>query len=208
MALGTAYMTEKLKRLSGSHITPYEYLGYAKDDLKGTDTRVLVNAVKNIKGALDSQLDVLLEKFGLLDLADKLRWSFPKKVDIVARTNILSPKILNTINRKRVLIEHEHKKPFDRETIEELLDITEMFLEICKGYGHLIRVFIDYENKICVFFDEESGTIKISEETDAMLEFGGIANFYDYFKKIKPKEEIGLDDLDRWLEICGKYLNV
>ena len=67
------------------------------------------------KEHLIARFFVILEIFGLKEIAEKKRWGFPKKIEALTRLGILAPRILNKINRTRNLLEHEFTKPNDEQ---------------------------------------------------------------------------------------------
>lgn len=116
---------------TGFDISPREFLRFAEHDLNANYNHHLVNSLSNTKRAIDSQLDSLLIGFGLSQRAAK--WNFPTKVDYLNRVGILSPKILNKINKRRNLLEHEYKNPSIDE-VEDALDVADLFVNYTNKY--------------------------------------------------------------------------
>ncbi|MGB9938596.1 hypothetical protein [Methanosarcina sp.] len=118
---------------TGFGITPDEFLRLAKSDLTASYDNHLLNSLTNTKRAIDSQLDSLLIGLGLFKKSKKERWRFPKKIEFLNDMGIISPKILNKINKKRNLLEHEYKNPIEEE-VEDALDVAELFVEYTDKY--------------------------------------------------------------------------
>ena len=78
-----AFFEVPLSRMLGTTVKPIEYVNFAIRDIVEEDSRAIVNALTNIKRAIDCQLDILLESYGLLKLSIKKRWSFPKKIEYI-----------------------------------------------------------------------------------------------------------------------------
>lgn len=116
---------------TGFDISPNEFLKFAEFDLIAEYEHHLVNSLSNTKRAIDSQLDSLLIGFGLSEKSK--RWRFPKKIEFLNRVGIISPRILNKINRKRNLLEHEYKNP-NKEEVEDALDVAELFVNYTNKY--------------------------------------------------------------------------
>lgn len=112
-------------------ISPDEFLNFAKHDLAAKYNHHLVNSLSNTKRAIDSQLDSLLIGFGLSKKAKN--WHFPAKIDFLNRIGIISPRILNKINKKRNLLEHEYRNPTEEE-VEDALDVAELFIIYTNKY--------------------------------------------------------------------------
>ncbi len=107
-------------------ISPKEFLNYAEYDLSSSYQHHVINALSNTKRGIDCQIDSLLFGFGLYEKSKKERWDFPDKVKLLSSLNILSPNILQKINRKRNLLEHEYKN-FTKEEVEDALDVANLF---------------------------------------------------------------------------------
>jgi hypothetical protein len=143
-------------------INSEDFINYAESDLVGNDDKNLVNALSNIKRAVDCQADLLLYRFGLLDKSKKEKWYFPKKMQILNQIGVISPRILGKINKKRNLLEHDFNMLI-KEDVEDALDIVILFIEYTKKYifmykdmDFITKVFsfnikLDFENKKIIF---------------------------------------------------------
>jgi hypothetical protein len=107
-------------------IKPREFLRFAQRDLDSDYEHHLINALSNIKRAIDCQADSLLIGFGLCK-AKRSKIDFPNKVALLNGLGIISPKILEKINKKRNLLEHEYANP-DKDSVEDALDVATLFL--------------------------------------------------------------------------------
>jgi hypothetical protein len=116
---------------TGFDILPNQFLKFAELDLMAEYEHHLVNSLSNTKRAIDSQLDSLLIGFGLCEKSK--RWRFPKKIEFLNSVGIISPRILNKINKKRNLLEHEYKNP-NKEEVEDALDVAELFVNYTNKY--------------------------------------------------------------------------
>ena len=123
-------------------ISSKDFLKYAEYDLNTKYEHHIINALSNIKRAIDCQIDSLLFAFGLLKKARKNRWSFPDKVEALTKLGLVSPRILTKINKQRNFLEHEFEIP-NKDAVEDALDVailfeayTEKFLHSCiEGFG-------------------------------------------------------------------------
>lgn len=137
---------------TGFDISPNEFLEFAEHDLIAKYDHHLVNSLSNTKRAIDSQLDSLLIGFGLSERAKK--WNFPTKIDFLNSIGIISPRILNKINKKRNLLEHEYKNP-NKEEVEDALDVAILFVAYTNKY--LFRAL-----KECTLWSAEEGHVTIT----------------------------------------------
>lgn len=114
-------------------IKPRDFLKYAEKDLEIKNEQYGINCLSNCKRAIESQIDTLLFVFGLNEKQKKDRWNFPKKIEILNLSGIISPRILIKINKLRNTLEHEYLQP-DLEKVEDAVDITNLFLNYTDKY--------------------------------------------------------------------------
>jgi hypothetical protein len=121
-----------LGTMGGTDIeTPFQikarqFLRFAEHDLNSEYEHHFINALSNIKRAIDCQVDSLIIGFGLTNVKRK-ETDFPAKVALLSALGIASPKILQKINRKRNLLEHEYVNT-DKDSVEDALDVATLFL--------------------------------------------------------------------------------
>jgi hypothetical protein len=119
--------------------TPFElksedFMRFARRDLKDTtEERSLVNALSNIKRAIDCRTASLLCFFGVYDRSKKEDWNFPQSTDFLLKVGVLAPNILRKINKKRNELEHEFKKP-TYEEVTDFLDVAQLFLAFTEQF--------------------------------------------------------------------------
>lgn len=121
-------------------ISPSKFLKFAEYDLTANYDHCLVNSLSNTKRAIDCQLDSLLIAFGLSGRAK--RWRFPQKIEYLNSVGIISPRILNKINKKRNLLEHEYKYP-NKEEVEDALDVALLFVNYTNKY--ILQATTEYD---------------------------------------------------------------
>jgi hypothetical protein len=160
-------------------IKPEEFLAFAEVDLKIDDNHHLINCLSNIKRAIECQIDSLLIGFGLFEKAKNQNWNFPKKIQILNEIGIVSPRILNKINKLRNLLEHEYSIP-QREKVEDALDVAILFIKYTNKFLYdtildftlnadtdIYEVVFDYKNsKILFEFLDLDTRKKFSEDID------------------------------------------
>jgi len=122
----------RLIRTTQQHLRVYEicaedFLKFALKDSKGGDLRSRVNALGNVKRAIECRVDSLLYNHCLHEKSEKERWFFPKKIEVIRKLGIVAPDILKKINKKRNELEHRYIKPTEDE-VNDALGVAELFL--------------------------------------------------------------------------------
>jgi len=135
-------------------ISSKEFLNFADYDLTNESNHHLVNALSNIKRAIDCHLDSLLCGFGLFDYSKKKRWSFPRKVQKLNELGLISPRILDRINKKRNLLEHEYRNSI-KEEVEDAFDIATLFIACTEKF--LLNAIIYFE----IYHDVKKDRIQV-----------------------------------------------
>lgn len=154
-------------------INSKQFLEFAKYDLTSKSNHHLVNALSNAKRAINCQLDSLLCGFGFFDYSKKelkKKWNFPNKVEKLNQIGVLSPEVLNKINKKRNWLEHCYKNP-QEEDVVDALDIATLFIAYtekfllcaiieCEPFNDVkkdgFEVKLDYKKGEIIFSDLES----------------------------------------------------
>lgn len=144
-------------------ISPEEFLDYAEKDLSSNYPHSKVNALSNIKRAIDCQIDTLLFAFGLYETSRRKNWNFPEKINVLKESGIILPRILEKINKKRNLLEHEYKSP-EVEEVEDALDVAMLFIVYTQKFTH------GFINEIGIYGNEcGSFTMSINKERESIL---------------------------------------
>lgn len=123
-------------------ISARQFLEYAKQDLTSGYVHHLVNALSNVKRAIDCRADSLLVVLGLSDRAKKEKWNFPAKTETLSRAGIVAPDILRRIVRKRNELEHEYKLP-KMQDVQDAIDVAGLFMEYTDRY--LVNAMTEFE---------------------------------------------------------------
>lgn len=115
-------------------IKPNDFLKYAELDLKGNYDHHLINSLTNIKRAIDCQIDSIFIGLGInTQKTETDNWSFPEKIDLLNYLGIVSPEILQNINKRRNDLEHRYSKPEVNE-VKDALDIARLFIKYTEKY--------------------------------------------------------------------------
>lgn len=197
----------RAKRTERPHIQPQEFLELARKNIIRKDKESLPDAISNIKRAIDSQIDILLEIYGLLKRSEREHWPFPRKLKVLERLGLVSPTILLRINKNRVRLEHKFIRPKRRDVIDSL-EVAEMFIELFKFRRHGPQLIIDYDRDFALLMDTEVGEILLYHNTKLIYDKGGAHMFRETVKEngIQPVRKVNISDLDGWIDICADYL--
>ncbi|GIU03227.1 hypothetical protein [Shewanella morhuae] len=107
-------------------LKPRDYFIFAIKDLEGDlDSRSLINALLNAKRALHYQVDLLVDTYGYKSHTN--RNSFPAKLEYCKKCGIVSPRVLNKLNKIRNEVEHDYAVPTETE-VNDFIDVVELFL--------------------------------------------------------------------------------
>lgn len=101
-----------------------EFISYANKDLETEEKRGLIGALKNVKSAIDCQVDAILKVLGL-----KKGRNFPQKAEQINQLGLLAPRVLKRIVTMRNRLEHDFSLP-ERHQLEDAVDIATLFVEI------------------------------------------------------------------------------
>jgi hypothetical protein len=171
-------------KLKFYEIDAEDFLKFAKEDSEGQDLRSCVNALGNVKRAIECRIDSILCIYCLHKKSEKEKWDFPKKIEIIEQLGIVAPSILKRINKKRNELEHRYVKP-TKEEVDDGLDVAKLFLAYTTGLVAEPMTFFgvvgDYE-------------IKLNRKK-------GYATLIDYKKKV-GEQVAKMDDHDGWLEFA------
>ena len=134
-----------IKHLGGSSDSiesPFElnaegFIKFAEEDIVGNKDKDIINALGNIKRAIENRVDLLHYAFGYKNL--KENGDFPTKLERLNELGIVAPRILRKINKIRNLLEHQYKLP-DKEEIEDAIDVAILFVEYTNKF---IYNFVD-----------------------------------------------------------------
>lgn len=115
-------------------LKPNDFLKFARNDLNANYEHNLINSLTNIKRAIDCQIDSIFVGLGLnTKKSETENWTFPEKIDILNKLGIVSPEILDIINRQRNDLEHRYSKPKEND-VKFALDIAQLFLKYTEKY--------------------------------------------------------------------------
>jgi hypothetical protein len=162
-------------------LNPRDFLKFAESDLKANYDHHLINSLTNIKRAIDCQIDSLFVGFGInTKKSDEADWNFPEKLDVLRKLGLVSPEILNDINRQRNDLEHRYSIP-DEKFVKSSIEIAKMFVGYTDKYLYnmpfdgmlreisnpesVLMVTLDYKNRKFLFsakeFSIKKPTIKV-----------------------------------------------
>jgi hypothetical protein len=162
-----------------------DFLEFAKEDSKGADLRSCVNALGNVKRAIECRIDSILYVYCLHKKSEKEKWDFPKKIEIIEQLGIVAPDILRKINKKRNELEHRYVKP-TKEEVNDGRDVAKLFLAYTSGL---------VAKPVAHFGAKDDYEIELNREK-------GFATLIDHKKAVE--KVVMMDDHDGWVEFAKR----
>lgn len=167
-----------------------DFLEFAKKDSEGQDLRSCVNALGNVKRAIECRIDFILFVYCLHEKSEKEHWDFPKKIEIIEQLGIVAPSILKKINKKRNELEHRYVKP-TKEDVDDGRDVAKLFL------AYTSRLVVEPLTFFGIVDDYE---IKLNRKK-------GFATLID--KKKNVGEQVAkMNDHDGWVEFAKRLTKI
>lgn len=124
-------------------ISSEEFLDFAENAIASETKEGIVNAVSNLKRALDCEMDMFFESINIKRIFDKKNLKFEKKTQFLANIGLFPIQTINKLNFMRNKLEHEYKIPaiYDLHTYYELVwsivKILDLYLELLYTNGEI-----------------------------------------------------------------------
>lgn len=124
-------------------ISPEEFLDFAESEIASETKEGIVNAVSNLKRALDCEMDMFFESINIKRIFDKKNLKFEKKTQFLANIGLLPIQTINKLNFMRNKLEHEYKTPekYDLhiyyELVWSIVKILDLYLELLYINGEI-----------------------------------------------------------------------
>ena len=115
------------------YLNAEDFLKFAEEDIEGTKDKDIINALGNIKRAIENRVDLLHYAFGFRNLREN--GDFPTKLERLNKLGVVAPGILRKINKIRNLLEHQYELP-DKAEVEDAIDIGILFVEYTNRFIH------------------------------------------------------------------------
>lgn len=176
--------SETYKKEAPFEIEANQFRDFAIEDTKIDTVHQRVNAISNVKRAIECRIDELLYAFCLHIKSENEKWNFPKKIQVLGDLGVFAPRILQKINRKRNQLEHQYVKP-TQEDVKDALDVATLFIgytDRLLHYPNFMLMEIKWELKNSMTINRKRGIIVIKED--------------DSVRKVK------IGDEDGWLEVA------
>lgn len=162
-----------------------EFLNFAEADFASELPHKYVNALANIKRALDCQVLSIFLSLGIPVKKFK-KMGLERKLQIMQKLGLVSPRILNKVTAIRNLMEHEFTNP-DKELVTDMKDVVSLFIAytntIMMNFSDEIVVALQDDN-----FEPGSQEVKLSLNPDKhLLEIS--SNFSSEKIILSPKDD-------------------
>lgn len=134
-------------------ISAEEFLAFAENEITSGTKEGFVNAISNLKRALDCEIDMFFECINLKRIFDKKNLKFEKKTQFLADIGLFPIRSINKLNLMRNKLEHEYKTPeiSDLHTYYELVwsvvKIVDLYIELLYINGEINLVLYIESNK-------------------------------------------------------------
>jgi hypothetical protein len=171
-------------------LKPTDFMEFAKSDFNENTEKSLVNALSNVKRAIDCRISSLLWLFGYYKISKDKHWDFPQSADFLLRIGIIAPNILKKINKKRNELEHEFKKP-TREDVVDFLDVAELFLGFTDQF--LNKTYDEFD----IVTEEDYPLLFLN----LISEKGLIEMCFEENEQTKEEASISVDDEENYITI-------
>lgn len=148
-------------------ISSEEFLNFAENAIADGTKEGIINAVSNLKRALDCEMDMFFESINIKRVFDKKNLKFEKKTQFLANIGLFPIQTINKLNFMRNKLEHEYRTPAisDLHTYYELVwsivKILDLYLELLYINGEInLELYIEnnkyyftmgYNIKECAF---------------------------------------------------------
>ncbi len=172
-------------------IEPEDFLSYAENDLSVNPPQ-LINALSNAKRAIDCSIKKTLMVFSLKPKEN----NFPSKVKTIEEIGIIAPRILNRVIKNRNFVEHDYKKPTEKDVIDAV-DIAHLFVSSIRGTLRLLTdnfiisedALSDGKLKSCLYFSLDDNhkiwEVRWYDDKSKLVEAKIGSNHRDFKKLIK-----------------------
>ena len=116
-------------------ISAEEFLAFAENEITSGTKEGFVNAISNLKRALDCEIDMFFECINLKRIFDKKNLKFEKKTQFLADIGLFPIRSINKLNLMRNKLEHEYKTP-------EISDL-HTYYELVWGVVKIVDLYIE-----------------------------------------------------------------
>lgn len=128
-------------------LSPGQFLDFAAHDLEAGDSlRARVNAMGNIKRAVDCRIDTILLFWGLKRIQERMEFS--TKVFLLKEMGIVTTNLLDQLNTFRNKVEHQYLEP-DVKEVNTYRDAATLFLGYTKSFLKEDPAEADIDNINC-----------------------------------------------------------
>lgn len=134
-------------------ITAEEFLEFAENAIAVETKEGLINAVSNLKRALDCEIDLFFESINIKHVFSKNNLKFEKKTQFLSDIGLLPVHTINKLNTMRNKMEHDYEVPVidDLRTYYELVwnvvKILDLYLELIYINGEISMSLMKGDNE-------------------------------------------------------------
>jgi hypothetical protein len=171
----------------GFEITARQFQEFASEDSRLDSIHSRVNALSNVKRAIECRIDELLYGLCLHVKSEKEEWNFPRKVKALSELGIIAPRILEKINRQRNRLEHEYIQP-TKEDVEDALGVASLFLSYSDSLNNPPVVVRGKGFGLNISRRKGIITVKEKEKEERELRIGSDDGWLRLAKVLRPRD--------------------
>jgi hypothetical protein len=119
-------------RIPKYDLYPRDYLEYAKSDITDSNAKKLLDCVGNLKRAVDCQIGIFLNVFGLERYFKKRKLGIDKKLELLRAVGIFDSRTLSRLNTIRNRMEHRYEIPKIKD-VEIYFDLVLAFVSVLES---------------------------------------------------------------------------
>ncbi len=127
-------------------ISAEEFLDFAENAIMAETKEGIVNAISNLKRAIDCEMDLFFESINLKSIFDKNNLKFEKKSKFLSDIGMFPIQSINKLNLIRNKMEHEYRAPLIAdlytyyELVWDVVKIIDLHLELLYTNGEINMV--------------------------------------------------------------------
>ncbi len=132
---------------TGFSINAPQYLSFAMKDFQSEEFHGGINAIRNLRSALCSQIDSLLVLLGYGAGHQIYSLEFPDKKKLLKMYGIEVPEKLNAVNQSRNDVDHRYSN-YNKEMFQTQWEGVSLFVEQTRFFAKQFPCVVEYSNHI------------------------------------------------------------
>jgi hypothetical protein len=126
-------------------VMPRQYLSFAQQDIESGLEHRYINAITNIRRAVNCQVDRLIKLLLYYNISLRDKWSSQRKLQFLMSMEIITKNELYKMAATRNITEHFYIQPHPEKVMSALSTATE-FIDSTEPYASYFKVVSEYTN--------------------------------------------------------------